>query len=363
MQIHSLFVSLTAVLSLVSTSTVAHLHRAHGSLSQRSNGVNHLVNRDDPVSKNGKLTFTLTPNVTRVTINNPPINLLTTELLSDLYDFMLSTRPSPDGKTPTPKVVIFSSALPDFFISHFDLKNLQQPPSTPSTSNNSHTLPLTHLIAIGRLLQNTTSTTFIAEINGRTFGGGQELAAQMDMRFAGPSALISQYENSCGFVAQAGGQLSLGPIIGKARALEHLLAAKQIDARTGTQLGLFNADYATPAILRAKVTNLAKRIALFPQKALNDTKFSLSFLSPTKEQLDEQMERFAAIAGGVEARETVREILRESEEEGGAGGAGGVEYEVGVPNSVVEGLYGEVLRGMGDAGVGVLDAVGTERVN
>ncbi|KAL9577858.1 MAG: hypothetical protein Q9212_006100, partial [Teloschistes hypoglaucus] len=294
MQIHTLFVSLTAVLPLLTT-TLAHLHRRHGSLTQRSDEVHRLLNRADPVSKNGKLTFTLTPNVTRVTINNPPINLLTAELISDLYDFMLSTVPSSSPQTTTPKVVIFSSANPDFFISHFDLKNLQ---------SNTATTPLTQLVAIGRLLQNTTSTAFIAEINGRTFGGGQELASQMDMRFAGPYALISQYENSAGFVAQAGGQLSLGPIIGKARALEHLLAAKQIDSRTGTQLGLFNADYATAAILREKVDGLAKRIALFPQAALNDTKFSLAFLSPTARQLDEQITRFGPVGATSEAQAT-----------------------------------------------------------
>ncbi|KAL8767180.1 MAG: hypothetical protein Q9194_006060, partial [Teloschistes cf. exilis] len=64
MQMHSLFMSLTAILPLFST-TLAHLQRGHGSLSQRSDEVHHLINRDDPVSKNGKLTFTLTPNVTR----------------------------------------------------------------------------------------------------------------------------------------------------------------------------------------------------------------------------------------------------------------------------------------------------------
>ncbi|KAI4199473.1 MAG: hypothetical protein LQ350_004614 [Teloschistes chrysophthalmus] len=356
MQIHSLFVSLTAVLPLLTT-TLAHLHhRGHGSLTHRSDEVHHLLSRADPVSKHGKLTFTLTPNVTRVTINNPPINLLTAELISDLYDFMLSTVPSPSTPKTTPKVVIFSSANPDFFISHFDLKNLLPPPTTPPLVTNGATTPLTQLVAIGRLLQNTTSTAFIAEINGRTFGGGQELASQMDMRFAGPGALVSQYEDSAGFVAQAGGQLSLGPIIGKARALEHLLAAKQIDAKTGTQLGLFNADYASADILRQKVNNLAARIALFPQAALNDTKFSLAFLSPTAQMLDEEVRRFSPIGMTQEAQATVREILRESDE-------GRNVYELGVPNSVVQGLYGDKLKAMGDGGAGVLSAAGTDRVD
>lgn len=126
--------------------------------------------RDDspPPSRNGKLSFTQSASVTRVTINNPPINLLTAELVSDLYEFLLWTQPG-FGKT-TPKVIIFSSAVPDFFISHFDLSNLVT--SAGQTA-------LAQLITCGRLLQSVTSTVFIAEINGRTFGGGQELSSQM----------------------------------------------------------------------------------------------------------------------------------------------------------------------------------------
>ncbi|KAL8730053.1 MAG: hypothetical protein Q9181_004798, partial [Wetmoreana brouardii] len=249
MKPQAFLVLLTATLSLFTTS-LGRPFGSHEALAPRSSDPQANTNGPPP-SRHGKLTFTQTVNVTRVTINNPPINLLTIELISDLYEFLLWTQPFP-GKT-TPKVVIFSSALPDFFISHFDLVNLQS--SDPAAA-----AALPQLVACGRLLQNITSTAFIAEINGRTFGGGQELSSQMDMRFAGPNALVSQYENSCGFVAMAGGQLSLGPIIGKARAMEHLLASKTIDAKTGTDIGLFNAQYGDPGTLRREVDALAARI-------------------------------------------------------------------------------------------------------
>ncbi|KAI4252405.1 MAG: hypothetical protein LQ352_004315 [Teloschistes flavicans] len=294
----------------------------------------------DTVSKNGNLNITQIANVTRVTINNPPINLLTAPLISDLYDFMVSVQPAP-GRT-TPKVVIFSSANSDFFISHFDLNNLQ-------TSAADGAVALARFIAVGRMLQNITSTSFIAEINGRTFGGGQELSSQMDMRFAGPNALVSQYEDSAGFVAQAGGQLSLGPIIGKARALEHLLAAKAIDATTGTRLGLFNNDYPDANTLRSEVDALAARIGLFPQSALNDTKFSLGFLSPTAQQLDAESMRFAPVAWSVQSQGTIKELLVESDESAN-------DYELNIPNSVVQGLYAGQLAAMADGGRAVLDA-------
>ncbi|KAL8692887.1 MAG: hypothetical protein Q9218_002180 [Villophora microphyllina] len=346
MRIHSFFVSLTTILYLVSR-TIANHHKAgHGTLAPRFNA---LHDRDTntssiPPSRNGKLSFSQIANVTRVTIDNPPINLLTVDLISDLYDFLLWTQPSPDKTTP--KVVIFSSANPDFFIAHFDLQELQA--SHPESA-----MALQQLVSIGRLLQNITSTAFIAEINGRTFGGGQELSSQMDMRFAGPNALVSQYENSCGFVAQAGGQFSLAPIIGKARAMEHLLASKAINAKTGTQLGLFNMDYADADTLRREVDALAARIGLFPQAALNDTKFSLSFMSPTTQQLDEQIARFAPVAASRLAQDTVGGLLSGSNETLG-------EYEKGIPNSVVESLYAVQLGALVDKGQDVLNAGKTD---
>ncbi|KAL8774518.1 MAG: hypothetical protein Q9209_000891 [Squamulea sp. 1 TL-2023] len=309
----------------------------HAQLTHRHTTVRRRDPIDPPPSRHSTLTFYQRANVTRVLINNPPINLLTTSLISDLHDFLLWTKPSP-GKI-TPKVVIFSSALPSFFISHFDLHNLDGSPSGQDS--------LTQLIACGRLLQNITSTAFIAEIDGRTYGGGQELASQMDMRFAGPNALVSQYENSNGFVAQAGGQLSLGPIIGKARAMEHLLASKSIDASTGAQLGLFNAHYPSQQVLTAEVDALAARIGLFPQSSLNDTKFTLSYMSPTAQQMDDQITRFSSIGGSEWSQAVLRQTLKASDETENA-------FEMGIPNSVVQALYKEQLEAMGEMGKRVM---------
>ncbi|KAI4144766.1 MAG: hypothetical protein L6R39_004050 [Caloplaca ligustica] len=335
---HSKFIlSLCATFSLFCLS-VSRGVDGHGSVTHRSTTLGKREN-DPPPSRHGKLSFTQTANVTRVTINNPPINLLTTELISDLFDFLVWTQPGPDKTTP--KVVIFSSALPDFFISHFDLKNLASPDGQTA---------LIQLVDCGRLLQNITSTAFIAEVNGRTFGGGQELNSQMDMRFAGPNAMVSQYENSCGFVAQAGGQISLAPIIGKARALEHLLASKQINAQQGTDLGLFNTNYPDADTLRREVDALAARIGLFSQKALNDTKFSLAFMSPTPQQLDQQIVDFSPIAALPESQGVIRQVLKDSDESHN-------DFEKNIPNSVLHSLYKQELDAMDGQGKHVMDAV------
>ncbi|KAL8715100.1 MAG: hypothetical protein Q9220_001057 [cf. Caloplaca sp. 1 TL-2023] len=312
-------------------------HRAGGHATYKHRDV-HLHQRDisPPLARHGTLSFNQTANVTRVIINSPPINLLTGALIEDLHDFLVWTQPAPFQTTP--KVVIFSSANPDYFISHFDLNLLSGPP-----------IALNQLVACGRLLQSVTSTAFIAEINGRTYGGGQELSSQMDMRFAGPNALVSQYENSEGFVAQAGGQLFLGPIVGKARAMEHLLASKAIDAPTGTHIGLFNANYRDAGTLTRQVDALAARIGLFPQSSLNDTKWTLNYLNPTVQQLDDQITRFAPIAQDSRSQGAVRETIEISDETENT-------FEMNIPNTVLQGLYQEELAAMPDGGRGVLAA-------
>ncbi|KAI4274568.1 MAG: hypothetical protein LQ337_003836 [Flavoplaca oasis] len=344
MQLKPILTSLVVVASVVCTalenSPNQHLSHSdhHPSLHRRD------IPGPPPPSEHGTLSFTTTANVTRVLINNPPINLLATGLISDLYNFLLWTQPA-HNKT-TPKVVIFSSAIPAFFISHTDLRNLN--------GSAAGVTAIKQLIACGRLLQSVTSTAFIAQINGRTFGGGLELASQMDMRFAGPDALVAQYENSNGFVAQGGGQLSLGPIMGKARALEHILASRTIDAVTGTRLGLFNNHYDTAETLEREVDDLAARIGLYPQTSLNDTKFSLAFLSPTPEMLDAQLERFSPIAAGEVSQGLLGRTLEASDESDNA-------FEREIPNSIVEALYGEVLDTLREDGrARVLDAVEQE---
>lgn len=97
---------------------------------------------------------------------------------------------------------------------------------------------------------------------------------------------------------------------------------------------------------------LAARIGLFSQRALNDTKFSLAFMSPTAAMLEAQVERFAVVAAGEECQALLSRTLAASE-------VGGERFERGIPNSVVEALYGDSLREL-EAGLRlrVLGAVG-----
>jgi enoyl-CoA hydratase/carnithine racemase len=173
------------------------------------------------ISRHGTITFQSTGNVTRATFNHPPINLVDSILLSDFQDFLTSLDPA-TRTTPPPKVVIFDSANPDFFLDHIDLNFLTAPIDSVKQAQ------IKQYDDVTRLLQNLTSTIFIAEINGAAFGAGQELSLQMDMRFAGPKARTGSIEDSVGLDAGGGGQLFLGTLINKGRARSIFLEPKPL---------------------------------------------------------------------------------------------------------------------------------------
>ena len=64
----------------------------------------------------GTVTTTTNGSITRAVCNNPPINLYDEKLIWDIYDFLLSP-----SRTRILKVVIFSSADPEFFMPQIDV--------------------------------------------------------------------------------------------------------------------------------------------------------------------------------------------------------------------------------------------------
>ena len=255
------------------------------------------------VARHRTISFQTEGNITCATFNNPPINLVSKDFTSDLFDFLTSLDPK-NRTTPPPKVVIFDSDNPDFFLGYIDFNNLLTP-STPDKL-----AALAQYTTCCRLLQSLTSIAFIAEINGEAFGAGQELALQMDMRFAGPKARTGSIEDALGLVVGAGGQLFLGTLINKGRAFEYFLGAKAFDGPTGTALGLFNNHYLSAHELRKAVDELAGRIAQFPAQGLNETKFALNqLLNPSVEAEDSDVNAFSGLDENEEAQLILTEAI------------------------------------------------------
>ncbi len=187
----------------------------------------------------------------------PPMNLLGPELVRDLVS--LIQRAEADD---TCKVLVFSSANPDYFIPHVDV--------TQVSEYRQEAAKLAGEPSIGLLFRYLSASRLvtIAQIEGRVRGAGSEFALACDMRFAASeSAIFGQPEAGFGLVPGGGAIQHLTRLMGRGRALEALLSADDYDAQLAERYGWINR--ALPAgELSDFVRSLAHRIAGFPAYTL-----------------------------------------------------------------------------------------------
>ena len=212
------------------------------------------------------LQVNVTGRMATVIIDNPPINLITPALFVELDS--LSQELSADDQLT---VVVLKSADPDFFLAHFDVSAiLTFPTDTPATRG-------TELNAFHQMCERfrTMDKVTIAQIEGRVGGGGSELAASCDMRFGvSGKTKINQMEVPIGILPGGTGTQRLPRLMGRARALEVILGADDLDAETAERWGYLNRIFAADEI-SGFVEKLAKRIASFPVAAVRLAKRSV----------------------------------------------------------------------------------------
>jgi enoyl-CoA hydratase/carnithine racemase len=191
----------------------------------------------------------------------PPMNLLGPELVRDLVSVIQRVE-ADDGA----RVLVFSSSDPDYFISHVDLKRIAEyrQEAAKLTGEASIALLFRHLSA--------SRVVTIAQIEGRVRAAGSEFVLACDMRFAArESAIFAQFEPAFGAVPGGGGAQHLTRLMGRARALEVMLSARDYDAELAERYGWINR--ALPAgELGGFVSELAHRIAGFPGAGLTAVK-------------------------------------------------------------------------------------------
>ena len=157
-----------------------------------------------------------------VTIDNPPINIITLPLLVEL-DALSKELEADDALT----VVVLKSADPDFFIAHFDVAAILAFPTDQPASRPGQLIDYHLMCERFRTMDKIT----IAQIEGRVGGGGSELAASCDMRFGvRGKTKINQMEVPIGILPGGTGTQRLPQLMGRARALEVIIGADDLDA-------------------------------------------------------------------------------------------------------------------------------------
>jgi enoyl-CoA hydratase/carnithine racemase len=235
----------------------------------------------------------------RVTIDNPPINVMGPEMVKQFQGVMNALETDNDVR-----VVVFESAVEDYFLNHSDFEaKLEDLTSLPAGPTGLPPWPdflvrLTHLPVCS-----------IALIRGRATGNGSEITLSCDMSFVSrEKTIISQWEVGVGMVAGGGPMARLPRLIGRNRALEVLLSSEDLRADQAEAYGYVNR--ALPdAELDAYVDALATRIAGFDKWAIANTKRLVNTsLSPDVE-LGAGWDACIASLGRTAAQEGIKALM------------------------------------------------------
>jgi enoyl-CoA hydratase/carnithine racemase len=233
--------------------SIAGIHRAHAGEPADAPGT-HI---DAPARQEIRLER-VTPQYWRVTLDNPPFNIFGPETIPQLNNVITQIETDPKVK-----VVVFQSAVPGYFLTHYDFV----PPLSTTTD-----IPpgVTGLPALPDMLVRLSRAPVVSivSIRGRTTGVGGELSLAADMRFASrEKAMLSQWEIGAGLVPGGGPMARLPRLIGRGRALEILLSGEDISGDLAERYGYVNR--ALPdAELDQFVETLARRIAGFDKQAI-----------------------------------------------------------------------------------------------
>jgi len=213
------------------------------------------------------VTVSVDGRIAYVTISNPPVNVITMDLLTELMALSAALKADPELT-----VVVVRSADPDFFLAHFDVAAILERPISFEPQKDAQLKPFHALCERFRRM----NKVIIAQIEGRIGGGGAELAASFDMRFGvRGKTRINQMEVPLGILPGGSGTQRLPRLIGRGRALELILGGDDLDAETAERWGwlnrVFEADEIGPF-----VDNLARRIASYPPPAVRLAKESVN---------------------------------------------------------------------------------------
>lgn len=236
------------------------------------------------------------------TIDNPPINLMTTALFRELRH--LAEEIETDEAI---RVLVLRSANPDFFIAHFDVEALIATPIDTQPRREEQLNAFHRMCERFRCMPKAT----IAQIEGRVGGGGSELASSCDMRFGvRGKTVVNQMEVPLGILPGGTGTQRLPRLLGRGRALEVILAGDDLDAETAERWGYLNRTFAADEI-GPFVDRLARRIASFPADAIGAAKASVAAAEkPLEEGLLDEAYLFQTVLRSPGAQENMRRFLK-----------------------------------------------------
>ncbi|KFN02263.1 enoyl-CoA hydratase [Bacillus clarus] len=200
-----------------------------------------------------------------VTIQNPPVNTLSLEVVQQLGDVLEEIEN--DNHII---VVIITGIGEKAFVAGGDIKEFPDWMGKGEKYAEMKSLKLQQpLNQIEHLSKPT-----IAAINGLALGGGCELALACDLRVIEEQAMIGLPEITLGLFPGAGGTQRLPRLIGEGKAKEMMFTGKPITAKEAKEIGLANYIVSKGKALD-KAEEIAEEIGEFSLPALSYMKLAI----------------------------------------------------------------------------------------
>jgi len=241
-----------------------------------------------------------TPAYWRVVFDYPPFNVVDATMFQGLQDVLARMDVS-----PSLRVIVFESAIREFYLSHFDLTGKT---GNITTAVGPSGLPILTDTFV-RLTRSPVAS--IAKIRGCVRGVSSEFVLACDMRFASrENTLLGQPEVGVGLHPGGGGTERLPHLVGRGRALEIVLGANDFDGDTAERYGYVNR--ALPeAELDGFVDALARRIASFDRRAVAAAKTLVNQVSlPSADQLLNALNSFQVALTWTETQRRIQVLVR-----------------------------------------------------
>jgi enoyl-CoA hydratase len=211
------------------------------------------------------LTLAFEDNIAVVTLDRPPANALTLEIVEGLERSLDEI-----DAAQQVRVVLFRSANSDMFCAGADIAFIQSSITNGAEGRSA-------MLAFVRRLQSVLSRIenhplpSVAVVSGACTGAGLELALSCDIRVVADTARLGLPEARIGLVPGAGGTQRLTAIAGRAMAARLILEAELIDGVEALRVGI--ASHCVPAGDVQEVgKQVAASIARRPMRALSYAK-------------------------------------------------------------------------------------------
>ena len=236
----------------------------------------------------------------RAVFDYPPFNIVDASMFEGLQDLLAKM----DG-SPSLRVIVFESANPKFYLSHFDLTGKI---GNIMTSVGPSGLPVL-MDTFARLAQS--PVVSIAKIRGCVRGVSSEFVLACDMRFASrENTQLGQPEVAVGLHPGGGGTERLPPLVGRGRALEIILSGNDFDGETAERYGYVNRALPDTE-LDGFVNALARRIASFDRRAIASAKTLVNRVSlPSADRLLDALNSFQTTLTWPESQKRIKTLLK-----------------------------------------------------